>query len=63
MNHCVKIRYVDLRPLKAFVLKSLSDTSMLKNIIVRDNDFVNATEFVIKVRIWLMLLQLEFNKG
>jgi hypothetical protein len=50
---------IDLRPLKMFVLQKLSSQSIVRTVILCDNDFVNAEEYVAKVKVWLLLLRLE----
>lgn len=54
---------VDLRPLKSFAIKNLPNYSVTRYVIISDDDFVNAAEFVARVKIWLSLLQIDFKNG
>ncbi len=52
---------VDLHPLKAFAVRNLPHGSALRTVILSDNDFVDAREFVGKVKVWLLLFKIDLR--
>jgi hypothetical protein len=55
-------KLVDIRPLKAFVRHRFSKCSLLRELILAEDDFIPAWVFVASVRLWLRLLDLELMK-
>lgn len=62
--HCKRLvlvrrvkRGVDIRPLKEFARKYLEDYPALREVILNDEDWIPAEEFMIKIKIWLRLLE------
>jgi len=61
-------KVIDIRPLKGFARKHLEGYPIVRELILSDNDRLPVEEFVMKVKIWLRLLEAEkdlslnFNK-
>ena len=55
-------KLVDIRPLKAFVQRRFPKRSLLRELILVEDDFISAWVFVASVRLWLRLLDLELMK-
>lgn len=47
---------VNISTLKHFAIEKLSKNSPLKETILAENDQINVNEFLIKLKIWLLLL-------
>ena len=50
---------VDVRPLKAFARRKLRGYPMLCEIILEEDEFVAAEEFIVRSKIWLRLVAKE----
>ena len=55
-------KLIDIRPLKAFVRRRFPKRSLLRELILAEDDFISAWVFVASVRLWLRLLDLELLK-
>ena len=53
-------RKVNIRGLKAFVLK-LPKNSRLRDLILAEDDEIDVQEFLSKMDLWLKLLRMEFS--
>lgn len=54
-----EIKYVDIRPLKELVSKELPSSSMVRRIILQENDSISAISFLEKIRVWFQILKEE----
>lgn len=54
-NACQPRGTVDIRPFKAFVLANYPKDSAVYDVVVTDQDFLDAAEFSAKVGVWLKL--------
>jgi len=55
-------KLVDIRPLKAFVQRCLPKRSLLRELILAEDDFISPWLFMASVRLWLRLLDLELMR-
>jgi len=55
-------KLVDIRPLKVFVQHRLPKRSLLRELILVEDDFISAWVFLASVRLWLRLLDLELMR-
>ena len=53
---------VDIRPLKAFIQRRFPKRSLLRELILAEDDFIPPWVFVVNVRLWLRLLDLELMR-
>jgi len=53
---------VDVHPLKAFVAKKLPYSSVLRAVILNDDDFMEPWDYVAKIKIWLTLLEVDVQR-
>ena len=54
---------IDIRPLKRFAIESLSHDSVLRNILLGEEELVPATLFIGRTKIWLQLLKIKETKA
>ncbi|MDV3277593.1 MAG: hypothetical protein LYZ69_03900 [Nitrososphaerales archaeon] len=54
-------KFVDAKPLKRLASELLGSNSMLRRVLLSENDVMPATEFVAALRIYLFLLREEFK--
>ncbi len=52
---------VDIRPVKRLASELLASTSVLRRVLLSEDDIMPATEFVAKLRTWLAILGEEFK--
>jgi hypothetical protein len=52
-------RFVDIRPLKGWVSRSLSLSPILRSMILSDRDVLSVEEYLVKVEVWSRLLKEE----
>ena len=54
---------IDIRPLKRFVKEKLSHDSVLRNILLGEDDRVSAMMLMARAKIWLQLLKIEETRA
>jgi hypothetical protein len=52
-------RKVDIRPLKLFAREKIPLKCVLRDLLLTDNDELEAAEFLVKTKVWLRLLQVR----
>jgi hypothetical protein len=52
---------VSIRQLKAFVAKNLNTNSALRELILQEKDMLEPVELLIKMQVWLKLIEFEAN--
>lgn len=57
LNSLHPAKMVDVSALKAYVRESLPPTSLLRDILLMENDVLRPEEFVYKAELWLLLLR------
>jgi len=55
-------KYVNIKPLKELVSRELSSSSIARRIILQENDTIEATSFLEKLKVWLQLVREEREK-
>lgn len=55
-------RRVDISRLKGFALRQLPQGSQLRELMMSESDEMAAEELLVKMGIWLRLLDIELNK-
>lgn len=58
-----RTKLLDIRPLKAFALQKLSTGSHLREILLREKDMLLVRDFLVKLDVWLKLLEIESSKN
>jgi hypothetical protein len=53
------MKQVDMRPLKVFASKRLAKASLLREILLTEENQLNSEEFMALVKIWLKILKHE----
>lgn len=52
---------IDIRSLKNFARRYLKDYPLIHNFILEDENKLSAEEFILKIKIWLKLLEREID--
>ena len=58
LRPALQLKLISLRRIKSFALR-LPSESLLREILLREPDKIDALEFVVKVPVWLYLLEKE----
>ena len=57
LSHSNQRRTIDIKPLKSFAFEKFPKDCALRDVLLAEQDFLNAEEFAVKMEIWLKLLR------
>ena len=57
LSHSNQRKRVDIKPLKFFAFEKFPKDCALRDVLLAEQDFLNAEEFAVKMEIWLKLLR------